>query len=210
MKRAGWDRVVIAASGPSFTPAQAELIERTRRRGDWRVIAVSDAWAMLPSADVLYACDGPWWTVVKNGARRIQHIRASFDGELWTQQKLMAEQLGLRHILGSNDEGLTTRPDAINNGKNSGYQAMNLAYLFGAKRIVAVGLDMQKGANGEQHFFGDHPYPLDNRIDFDDCKRRFVRLAKDLEEAGVDVINASARTALKCFRRVSLEVALSC
>lgn len=217
MKREGWDRVVVAATGPSFSEAQGHRIEQARAAGAWRVIAISDAWLRLPHADVLYCCDGPWWRVVEQGRPRIDHIRARFAGELWTQHKRTAEALRLNHIHGWSEDGktaqgvgLTTRPDSINNGKNSGYQGINMAYIFGAKRIVLVGFDMQKGEGGQQHFFGAHPRGLINTLPFAECRRLMARLAVDLDGAGVDVVNATARTALTCFRQASLEAALSC
>jgi hypothetical protein len=204
----GWSRVVVAATGPSFSESQATLIEGARAAGDWRVIAISDAWLRLPHADLLYACDGTWWKVVENGVVRIDRIRATFSGELWTQHRPTAQAFGLRYIRGYSEDGLTTRADAVNNGKNSGYQGINLAYLFGAVQIVLVGFDMQDDPDGKHHFFGDHPKPLDNRLPFDTCRRLMARLAVDLDAAGIDVINATERTALVCFRRASLETAL--
>ena len=43
---------------------------------------------------------------------------------------------------------------------NSGAGAINLAYHFGARRILLVGMDMKPGPNGEKHWHPDHPKPL--------------------------------------------------
>jgi hypothetical protein len=208
----GWTRVVVAATGPSFSEHQARLIEQAHAARGWRVIAINDAWKLLPSADVLYACDGLWWkTKGTDGRPMIDAIRQSgFAGQLWTQGKAAADAYGLHYVRGWGDPGLTKRHDGINNGKNSAFQAMNLAKLFGwstLETIVTAGLDMQR-TNGKQHFFGDHPKPLSNTIPFDECIRLFAQLAADFSSAGVDVVNCSAQTALQCFRRAPLEAML--
>jgi hypothetical protein len=122
---------------------------------------------------------------------------------------------GFHYIEGQGKPGLTTHPDVIHNGRNSTFAAMNLAYLFGARRIVLVGLDMKKGPvthehpNGKQHFFGDHPKSLSNDLPFELCIEHFGVLAGDLERANVTVFNATIDTALTCFRRATLEQALA-
>jgi hypothetical protein len=201
----GWSRVVVAATGDSFSEKQAQLIEDARASRGWRVIAVSNAWLRLPNADVLYACDNQWWKAKgKDGRPMIDTIRASgFAGQLWTQGAVSAKAYGLHYVRGWGDLGLTKRHDGINNGRNSGYQAINLAYLFGAKSIVLVGLDMQR-TNGRQHFFGDHPKPLSNVIAFGELIPLFNQLATDLQTAGVTVTNCSEQSALNCFARAPL------
>ena len=93
-------------------------------------------------------------------------------------------------------------------GSNSGYQAINLAYLLGATKIVLIGYDMQR--DGDQvHFFGNHPYHKQgggptNALMRDWCLK-FEQLAYDLHREGVEVINATRKTALTAFDRLPLE-----
>ena len=93
-------------------------------------------------------------------------------------------------------------------GGNSGYQAVNLAYLFGATKIILLGFDMQR-TNGEVHYFGNHPYHKAKQgprpeILHSWCKN-FDKLAVDLNKMGVKVINATRQTALTCFPRANIE-----
>ena len=87
-------------------------------------------------------------------------------------------------------------------GKNSGYQAIGLAYHYGATKIVLVGYDMK---NPGQHWHGDHPHNWGNALGVDDWVSNFYDLAKDLEIMGVDVVNCTIDTAITAFRRDSLE-----
>lgn len=94
--------------------------------------------------------------------------------------------------------------DCLHYGNNSGYQAINLAYLFGAKRIILLGYDMH--AIGPRHFFGEHPGSLSSGSDYADWIPRFNQLAADLKSEGVEVINCTRSTALHCFPELSIDV----
>ena len=96
----------------------------------------------------------------------------------------------------------------IHQGGNSGYQAINLAHLWGARTIVLLGLDCSNAPDGRAHWFGQHSRPLSVSQPFDMWLGKFPRLAHDLEADGVRVINASRATALTCFPRDSLESAI--
>jgi hypothetical protein len=96
----------------------------------------------------------------------------------------------------------------IHYGMNSGYQAINLAYLMGATHIVLLGYDMQP-TGGKQHWFGEHPDELRTGPLQSMFAPKFVRLALDLEAAGIRVTNCTRETALTCFKRASLQETLA-
>lgn len=107
-------------------------------------------------------------------------------------------------IRSRSNPGLCTTPGEINHGMNSGYQAIGLAYQFGAERIILIGYDMQH-TGGQRHWHGDHPDGLTNATGVQKWATRFPALAKGLQIEGVEVINASRETALTCFPRANLE-----
>jgi hypothetical protein len=92
-------------------------------------------------------------------------------------------------------------------GQNSGYQAINLAVHLGASRIVLLGYDMQPSPEGVDHFFGDHAHGV--RVPFLDLRPYFDSLVEPLKALGVQVLNATRRTALSCFPCVPLSEALA-
>jgi acetyl-CoA acetyltransferase len=104
------------------------------------------------------------------------------------------------------DAGLSVGYGTINHGGNSGYQAINLAYMLGAARIVLLGFDMQ-ATGGKTHWHGDHPAGLGNPSDFSGMIKAFDALAEDLKMMGVKVINSTTTTALRCFERMPLDLA---
>jgi hypothetical protein len=99
-------------------------------------------------------------------------------------------------------EGISTDPEAICTGQNSGYQAVNIAVLAGARRIVLVGYDAKQGKDGRKHFFGDHPDKTS--APYSQMLMYFKRAAPILRGMGVEVFNATIDTALDCFPRVPL------
>lgn len=93
----------------------------------------------------------------------------------------------------------------IHQGGNSGYQAINLAWLWGADAIVLLGFDCSNAKDGKAHWFGQHGPRLTQRQPFSLWQANFPALAQDLCSNGARVINASRSTALDCFERMALE-----
>ena len=130
----------------------------------------------------------------------------TFKGELWTQDYPASEKYGLNRIEGDRAEGLGK--DKVHYGANSGYQAVNLAYLFGASKILLLGFDCKRGEQKRSHWHGDHPGPLNKDMPIHTWQKAFPKLAEDLKAEGVEVVNATRDTALECFQKIKLEVAI--
>jgi hypothetical protein len=104
-------------------------------------------------------------------------------------------------------DGPPFHPGIIRTGGNSGYQAVNLAWLFGASRIVLLGFDM--GATGGRlHWHKDHGGKLHNPVPakFKNWLRAFNLMASS---CSVPIINCSRQTALTCFPRMDLDEGLA-
>lgn len=188
------ETVCVIASGPSLTKEDCDEVQR---RG-WKTIAINDTYKMAPFAEVMYACDGSWWNVYA------EEVKKNFKGEMWTQDKNAAQKYNLFYVKSENKQGLSLQ-NVIYQGANSGYQCTNLAYLWGANRIILLGLDCSPDAKGKTHWFGNHPKTLSNAHPFERWKSAFNKMSTDLTTQGVEVINASRRTALTCFTRKFLE-----
>lgn len=194
--------VVCIASGASITDEDVEIVREWREASPQsrKVIAVCTAFRKAPWADVLYAGDNQWWR--EYGAE----VERDFKGELWTG----AERIdGVNHIECVDEPGLSTKPGRVHYGGNSGYQAMGFAYDRGAAVIVLLAYDMQRGPRGEAHFHGKHRGGLSNPVRMDEWARRMIQLGADLRAHGVQVINASRATAIRCFERLPIQYALN-
>jgi hypothetical protein len=205
----GWERIICVASGPSLTAEQGFRISCAE---GWHTIAINNTWQRVPMADVLYACDQQWWRQYHDT------VADKFPGECWTADRWSAHKYGLCHVQIYDKPGLCTEHGVLHSGANSGYQAINLAYHFGAKEILMVGYDMQL-TYGMTHWHGDHlatlpPLPETGSIyasgatEFPSWIKRFQQLAFDLHNAGVAVTNCTIESALPWFRRGELNQCL--
>lgn len=99
-------------------------------------------------------------------------------------------------------DGLSADPEGLRTGGSSGYMALNLAVLAGAKRIVLLGYDCRP-VGGKNHFFGDHPDK--STQPFDHWRKMYRRVRPALDAAGVEVLNATPESGINAFRRIALE-----
>lgn len=195
-KQYAGETVVCLGGGPSLTQADVD-----RCRGRARVIAVNDAYRLAPWAEVLYGCDTRWWRW-QDGAPAFAGQKWSLDGPNWATLQNRFTDIAL--IGRGQTTGLSLDPGEICTGSNSGYQAINLAVLFGARRIVLLGYDLQ-ATDGLTHWFGSHPEPYHEPPPFALYLQHFPTLVAPLQAAGVELINATRETALTCFPRVDVD-----
>ena len=187
--------VVCIASGPSLTREDCDFV-----RGKARVIVVNTSYQLAPWADVLYACDARWWKW-NRGAK-------DFHGMTFAMERRAAQyRKDIRLVKVGKPEGLSDDPLYLNTGKNSGYQALNLAYLAGASRILLLGYDLQRGPKGEMHWHKEHPMRTPHL--YPEFRRRFETLVEPLQQRGVEVVNVTRNSALECFPKMSLEMAFA-
>lgn len=187
------ETIAILASGPSLAPAD---VARVLAAG-LHIIAIKEAQRLAPAADVLYACDSKWWRHFGPSLCGFNGLRYALETTPYAQQ-----------LRNSGMTGLDLDPTALRTGKNSGFQAVNLAVHLGAARVILLGFDMQTGKTGD-HFFGAHRYPgasVPKYLDFREC---FQTIVAPLKAAGVEVLNATPDSALDAFPRVSLDEALA-
>jgi hypothetical protein len=196
------ETVCIFGAGPSLTSAQVERV-----RGQCRTIAVNCSFRLAPWADVLYSTDAKWWEEYEN-PRDGGLPWTAFPGLKITQDYQVNRSEVIR-IPGLDLPGLSRDQWHIHTGANSTYAAMNLAVHFGVKRVIFLGCDMRV-IDGKTHFHPDHPQGMANPChgNFQTWIQNFRSTLPDLKKAGVEVINATPGTALRCFPCMSLEEAL--
>jgi hypothetical protein len=189
--------VLVTGSGPSLNQAD---VDYARAHVDLTIV-VNSSYKFAPDATALYAADAKWWGWHK-GCLSSHSVGTekypAFTGKLkyclsrtpWYPEVQLLRR-GTQH-------GLMLDPGKVALGHNGVYQSINVAVHFGATRIVLLGVDM-KG----RHFHGEHP---DRTVPpFSVCLARFAGLVQPLADAGVEVVNCTPGSALKCFPMASLE-----
>lgn len=184
----------IVTRGESVSAARLDLID------PGATIVVKEAARLVPDAAVLYAAELDWFMLQTEllatfaGERwcgRIDYVPKHLRGRADARDVCAAFLRGQRvsALRGIFQDGLCRTPGAIHlgagAGRNSGLQAIGLAWQWGARRIVLVGFDLA----------GGHFSPDIRRIgatpDYNAFRESIGHLAQDLVADGVDVINAS-------------------
>lgn len=164
---------------------------------------------MTPWADVLYAADLRWW---RQNVRELQFdgLRvcptaeaAVFDRRIhvapfkWRDRDRCEQSMEME--FGPAGE--------IGGGGNSGFQAVNLAAQFGARRIVLLGFDMCIVPRGKLHHHGAHSSPMRNPTErlLAEWAKTLNGQAAALEAHGVEVVNASRNSALAAFPKMNVQ-----
>lgn len=200
--------VIVAATGPSLDANVALECRKSRLYGDCRVVVVNDAWRLMPWADILYACDAGWWKVhdgvpgFRHGERWSTHEGTKPDDSNYKGD--LPKEWRINYVRGRAGNTFSTDQSVVHYGMNSGFQAINLALLKGATKVILVGFDMKR-TGGKAHFFGDHPNGLCVSTHYENFIPQFRIAAKDCT---VPIVNATPGSALDCWPRVALDDAL--
>jgi hypothetical protein len=199
--------VAIVASGPSLEEQDLEALRAWRDASPARrkVLVLNLTFRRALWADALYAADDLWWDEYH------AEVERDFAGERWSQSEHARRRYGTRFIQCERREGLSRIRGVINSGGHSGYQALGLAYELAAPRVILLAYDMQS-TGGKLHHHPPYPHErgfMRNGGNFDKWCGEMGALARNLESEGVSVVNASRTTALTCFARTPLHMALS-
>jgi len=186
-------KFVLCATGPSLTE---EVVETIRKYKDDHVIfGINDSYRIIDFLDEHYACDEKWWKAWGADFReKYPHLSAWAYGD-------NASEYGVKVIKGFYNGGLSLRQDKIHYGSNSGYQALNIAFLMGGRKFILVGYNMQRIKN-KTHFFGEHMHGMANNSPYNMIVQNYNTIQGPLTDL---VGNCTENSALKCFRKGNLE-----
>jgi hypothetical protein len=203
-----WDGepAIVAASGPSLTPDVIKKCRMTRWLDGWRVLAINDVYKVMPWADALYAADMSWWNVHKGAepfhGRRYTSTCPSPLEYCDDKRESMKQFPKVTLVNATAGAGFSNNPNCIHYGEpgHSGFQAVNLALLLGARLVVLVGFDY-RFIDGKAHFFGDHPNGIRQ---FEESKTR--ELAKAFNTAPcARILNATPGSLVSAYPNVGLD-----
>jgi hypothetical protein len=190
----------IVASGPSTKRVNVAAL-----RGQMRVIAIKENVELCPWAEVVYGCDAAWWRNA-NGLPKYAGLKVSATPRVVTR----FPDIYIVPVQDPSCDRLVLAPlGTVGSGGNSGFQALNLAVQFGARRVLLIGFDMTDQ-------FGVHWYGRANgngrsnpaEWNFRRWRAAFATASVQLKAAGVQVLNASDLSVLTCFPKITLEQAL--
>lgn len=199
--------VAIVGGGPSL-----QGFDFHRLQDRFRVLTVNASAFDVPFATAGFSIDRKaaryWWQRLK--------AEVSFPFYLAMPEPILVEFDGppppsmvfLRRVQGTS---FTAHPGWISTGGTSGFGALHLAFLKGARQITLFGFDYRPSARGQWHHNEAHYNFRQTQAlnDWAQWARNFDHVAPVLKEAGVEVINASPDSAITAFPRVSINEALA-
>lgn len=189
---------IIVASGPS-----ANVVSLESYKGKAKFITVNESWKLAPWSDAHLCADGMWWYKNK-GLPKFQGMK--FTCDLSCHQHF---HLNLLRFNKNQSRLVFEQPGLVGMGGNSGFYALNLAIMFHCKRLVLVGFDMT--LKHGTHWHGEHPQGMSNptKQRVEKWRNALDEEAATLKGLGIQVINASAASALKNFRKLPLPDAMA-
>lgn len=177
-----------------------------RLRGPWRVLAVKQAYHDLPFAEACFGLDLPW---MRHHADELAELAARMPLYLTVPD----QEIDIRPVAGAVFLKRTGRCDrfsddlgTIEAGGNSGFGALNFAYLKRAKKIVLFGYDY-----GGSHYCEDRyvTRPKDQNARYlPSWATNYRRVIEQLTDCGTTVINASPRSAVDAFTKCTIDEGL--
>jgi hypothetical protein len=164
---------------------------------------VNDAHRLAPWADICYFADYRWWEWHHKDADF-----AAFAGQKCTIQNsggmVRDAEVFMLHNLGS--DKLSETPNGLNTGSNGGYQAVNIATLAGAAKVLLIGYDMHFPA-GRSHWHAGHPVKVPEDR-YSQYARSYKTMLPQLAALGVEVVNCTPGSRIDAFRFSDLKTEL--
>jgi hypothetical protein len=188
---------VILGGGPSLRSVNLDLFK------NFRVIAVNNAYGdpvlkedgtadhYVPRdwVDICWFGDRRWYTWHKKALK-------SFRGMLCCCREDMHEKDGIYGVCRGKPSGIDQRPKFVSWNKSSGGSAINLAYHLGVSRIILLGFDMRRVDN-RPNWHIDHP--AQNKNPYPRFIKPFAHIARDADNASLEIMNATPGSALQHF-----------
>ena len=195
--------VAIVAGGRSL-----DGFDMSRLNGPWHVVAVKGSIFDLPFASCGVGLD--WARLIE---WREQLEAAPFPiywgvaGAKWLSDGFpLGPNVTLLRKTG--DYGFSKDPALIHGGGTSGFCALSLAVMLGARRIVLFGYDYR--LHERMHHNDAHYREVRHQRSeyWRNWARSYSNVAPQLAALGVEVVNASAQSEITAFPRCDLETAL--
>lgn len=183
-------KYLICCPGPSLTQ---EDVNYGKSKADV-TICCNGAATYCRGFDILYSSDPRWF-------RKINPDPTDF-GELLCP----FETGGIAELIQA-ERGRGFNNNLLHLGHSSGFAAVGLALLRGAKEIYLLGYDMGK-VNNKAHFFGDYPEVLVKESPYEKFIMDFVVSKDDLELFSATITNCTTGSNLDCFPIVPIREAL--
>lgn len=208
-RRYAGETAIIAGTGPSLTPESIKLCNDARAKGKVRIFAANRAHELF-DCDVMHACNSAfyllWWHLLENK----EFEKWTTDSSTQTIPAVDLNHLPVVYIKTKQEPGLSCDPSYICHHHGTGPMLVNIAYLYGCTKLILIGWDMRypgkvddRNYNKPRRYLGEDKLTLLGWPKTGPDGERPV-LIKEMEtikpeEYGIEIINCTPNSALKCF-----------
>ena len=186
----------IIGGGPSLLQQDTSAL-----RGR-RLIVINSSYIAFPEADFCVFSDMRWW--IEHRTKELMN----FKGKIIGTSSAASGPPMIHKMARTNKPGLADDPGTLMVRNTTLTAAINLAVHLGVARIVLLGIDQKKAADGRTHHHAPHKW---NQVG--DCYRRqqmdLPKIAEDLKARNIECVNASPASALTLWPLVRLEDTLT-
>jgi len=183
--------VAILGGGPSLI-GQDLCYDLEALLSPFRIIGVNNSYRFGPWVDVCWFGDSNWYKQHHYELRTFPGLKICCQPQLEDDPGARAE--GIKVIARGQPEGLERRKGYVCWNRSSGASAINLAVIFGAKRIILLGFDMRV-INGTKNWHKDHR--SQDHDPFERFLQPFPAIKRDAEKMKVEILNATPDSGLK-------------
>lgn len=190
--------VVIVGGGPSLNGFDME-----RLRGRFHVLAVKATIFDIPWCDAGFGLEcadlARWW----DRLTKLSTPNYWAIPDNWFFRRPLRPSPGMTFLRRRAGTELSRNTGAITSGGSSGFGALNLAVLKGARKIVLLGYDYRPtGHHNDRHYPGRIETPA---AKWTEWAGNFDRAAMALKADGVEVLNASPESMITAFPKCTHE-----
>jgi hypothetical protein len=184
-------KFLITAPGPSL---DKEEINYAYSRVH-SCIHINSSIDLISHGDICYSSDPAWFRYFKPEFLRFNEMLCPFDSD--------GHSTTIPYERGTGFSNKT-----LHLGHSSGFAAVSLALLRGAKEIYLLGYDMGYNKNNDAHFFGDYPEALHKKSPYKKFIEDFEVSKKDLDLFGATIFNCTINSAMDTFIKTTIKEVL--
>jgi hypothetical protein len=195
--------VIVVGSGPSL-----KGFDFNRLKGLGYILAVKGALWDLPFADAAIGIDRTW---MQAEAERIEAAAQTMPVFLTVKPEEYAQhqrRMPSAQFIELVRRGNCFQKTRVECGSTSGFAALNLAFIKGARVMVLFGFDYNDGGGHYDSNAYRHKLESINARLWPKWAKYFDGLIPDVESSGLTIINASPDSTITAFQKMTHEQAL--
>mgnify|MGYP000163741758 CR=1 FL=1 len=186
------ETLFVIGGGPSIKKYDLTLLQHHQDR----IIVANNAYKLFPEAFVSHHADHCWWEW--NEVPFNETFKGKYKSTVGIGGSRSCYPKEFIWLKKPSDDGLSENFPMVH-GINTGHQAINIAYILGAKRIVLFGFDLKTDKNGNTQWHNEHQRDTNQELWKSRFAPGFETVAVKAKTKGVEIINMNRDSLITCF-----------